>query len=129
MSREQVAVPTEGDAKRPVARKLELIEAPSSLGLRPPAPRKIPGTPRMPRALCEAGLMDGVTLAGHIVLNEPPYSFETDARTGVRNLSELVRFTRELQQVVTAALAADRLPVMLGGDCSVLLGPAVALKQ
>jgi arginase len=116
-------------SRHPASRKLELIEAPSSLGLRPPAPGKTPGTRRMPHALLEAGLIDGVTLTGHVVLNEPQYSFVPDAQTGVRNFSELVRFTRELQQVVTAALAADRLPVILGGDCSVLLGPAVALKQ
>jgi len=111
------------------SRPLELIEAPTPLGLRPPSPGHIPGTRFMPQALVKAGLKEGVAFAKHLVLPEPSYAFEPEDASGIRNHRELIRFTRRLDEEVTAALDAKRLPVVLGGDCSVLLGPAVALKR
>jgi len=112
-----------------MARQLEIIEAPTPLGLRPPSPGRIPGTRFMPRTLVNAGLLQGVPVAAHTRLPEPPYAYEPDDDSGVRNHREIIRFTRRLDEAVTAALRAGRLPVVIGGDCSALLGPAVALKR
>jgi arginase len=112
-----------------MARQLEIIEAPTSLGLRPPSPGQIPGTRFMPQTLVNAGLLQDVPLAAHVRLPEPPYAYEPDDDSGVRNHREMIRFTRRLDEAVTAALRAGRLPVVIGGDCSALLGPAVALKR
>lgn len=113
----------------PSKRKLELIEAPTPLGLRPPSPGKIPGARLMPRALIEAGLLEGLSVVAHTVLPEPPYSQDPDPLTGTRNHQELVQFMGRLDAIVTSCLREGRFPVIIGGDCSVLLGPAVALKR
>jgi arginase len=113
----------------PLQRQLELIEAPSPLGLRPPSPGHIPGTRFMPRALVDAGLLDALPLAGHTTLPEPHYVPEPDGVSGIRNLHEVIRFTGALDRAITASLKAGRFPVVVGGDCSVLLGPAVSLRR
>ncbi len=110
-------------------RGLAVITAPSSLGLRPPAPGRIPGARRMPTVLIAAGLLDGLKVAQRTDLAEPAYEPEVDPATGIRNLSGLIRFTRELDRAIAPALHAKRVPLVIGGDCSVLLGPAVALRR
>lgn len=106
-----------------------VIEAPSPLGLRPPSPEHVPGVRLMPRALRDAGLWARVPVAHFESLPEPTYRPELDPATGVRNRPELERFTRELGAAVGAALDAARRPILVGGDCSVLLGPALALAR
>lgn len=110
-------------------RELAVITAPSPLGLRPPAPGRVPGARRMPTALIAAGLLEDLTVAQRTNLAEPAYEPETDPATGIRNLPGLIGFTRELEGAVATALRAGRVPLVIGGDCSVLLGPAVALRR
>jgi arginase len=109
-------------------RPIALIEAPSSLGLRPPAEGKTPGAYKMAKTLIEAGLLADVSVGRHERLAEPPYSPEI-GESGTRNLEAIRRFSLTLGQAVGAALAAGYRPLVLGGDCSVVLGPAIALKQ
>lgn len=123
------ATPAALSAPSHPARALALITAPTPLGLRPPAPGRIPGTRRLPTALIAAGLLEGVTIARRTDLDEPAYDPAVDPATGIRNLPALVAFTRSLERSIAAELQAGRLPVVLGGDCSALLGPAVALRR
>jgi len=83
----------------------------------------------MPRALIEAGLLDDLSLAARTALPEPSYIPDPDAFTGIRNHQELIQFTGRLDAVITECLRAGRFPVVIGGDCSVLLGAAVALRR
>src|ERR1700677_268736 len=105
----------------PFQRQLELIEAPSPLGLRPPSPSHVPGTRFMPRALVNAGLLDALPLAEHTSLPEPTYFFDPDSVSGIRNHQEVIRFTGVLDGAISASLKAGRFPVVVGGDCSILL--------
>src|SRR4030095_9173958 len=64
---------------------VEIIAAPSNLGLRPPAPNHEPGTWKAPAALLSAGI-SGRLGAAHIVeLARPPYAFEEQPGTRIRN--------------------------------------------
>ena len=105
------------------------ITAPTPLGLRPPAPGRIPGVRGMPRALIAAGLLDGLPHCPRTDLPEPLYSAELAPPAGVRNLAGLAAFTTGLADTVAAALDAGSRPIVIGGDCSVLLGPALALRR
>lgn len=113
----------------PRPRPIALIEAPSPLGLRPQQEGAIPGTRRMPDVLREAGLWSDVPLASEVRLPEPNYSAEPDRVTGVRNLKELVPYTRRIADAVSRAHSGGQTPVIIGGDCSVLLGPVLALRK
>ena len=108
---------------------ITLIEAPSNLGLRPLTPGAIPGTWRAPAAYRAAGLHRRLRPADVITLARPPYSTEPQPGTRIRDGNELRRFTLELAGHVDAALSVGRFPLILGGDCSVLLGGLLGARR
>jgi arginase len=106
---------------------LALIEAPSNLGLAPPAPGKEPGARDMARVLRELGLRRrlGAIDGGEVV--PPPYSPDRDATTGVRNARAIADYSVTLARAIGDQLDAGQFPVVMGGDCSILLGSMLAL--
>ncbi|MCZ0981660.1 hypothetical protein O1L60_29575 [Streptomyces diastatochromogenes] len=68
-----------------MAAAVELITAPWNLGLRPPAPGREPGTWRAPRALLSAGLEERLRADRVTELDRPPYEFDPQPATRVRN--------------------------------------------
>lgn len=111
---------------------MRVVSAPTNLGLRPPRPGSVPGTAKAPEALREAGLHarlqqlgaadDGVVLPGRYV-DEPL----TPGR--VRNQEAIVEHARRLADRIGRSLATTEPCLVLGGDCSVLLGAGLALAR
>lgn len=101
---------------------VQLIEAPSNLGLRPPRTGHQPGTWQAPKVLREAGLAEAIGSAPVISLPRPPYRFDVQRGSRIRNGVELRRFSILLAQAVARARANGRFPLVIGGDCSILLG-------
>ncbi|MGH8129818.1 MAG: arginase family protein, partial [Steroidobacteraceae bacterium] len=95
--------------------------APSNLGLRP-EDGKQPGTWRAPQVLMKAGLADAVAAAEIIQLERPAYTFEAQDGTRIRNGKTIRAFSLDLAGKVRDILRAERFPVVVGGDCSILLG-------
>ncbi|MFH8839623.1 arginase family protein [Streptomyces sp. NPDC017868] len=112
-----------------MAAAVELITAPWNLGLRPPAPGREPGTWRTPRALLSAGLEERLRAARVVELDRPPYEFDPQPATRVRNGVTIREHTLRLAEAVRDALAAARFPVVLGGDCSILLGCLLGARR
>jgi arginase len=54
---------------------------------------------------------------------------ERDAQSGVLGLPGLLRASRELRDVVARLLRSPRRPLVLGGDCTLLLGVGAALQR
>lgn len=110
-------------------RDFVILHAPSPLGLKPPAKGRVPGVWRMPEALRKAGLHDalGATFAGEVT--PPPYVPDRDPELKVRNPYAIARYSLELADAVGALLDGPRFPLVLGGDCSILLGSALALRR
>ncbi|MDT0341298.1 arginase family protein [Streptomyces litchfieldiae] len=104
-------------------RELALIEAPSVLGLRPS------GVQDLPAALIAAGLPRrlGAARAGRV--EAPAYDPARDAETGIRNAAAIARYSAALADAVGEVLDGGRFPVVLGGDCSILLGGLLALRR
>ncbi|MFD7322075.1 arginase family protein [Streptomyces sp. NPDC059875] len=104
-------------------RELAIIEAPSVLGLWPS------GVQDLPAALLDAGLKDhpGVIRAGRV--EAAAYDPKQDAETGTLNPVGIARHSALLADAVGEALDAGRFPVVLGGDCSILLGNLLALRR
>ncbi|MFI5555817.1 arginase family protein [Streptomyces sp. NPDC051738] len=104
-------------------RELAIIEAPSVLGLRPS------GVQDLPTALLDAGLAAdlGAVRAGRV---EPPaYDPTRDPDTGVLNPHGIAGYSVRLADAVGGVLDEGRFPVVLGGDCSILLGNLLALRR
>ncbi|MFI7044317.1 arginase family protein [Streptosporangium sandarakinum] len=110
-------------------RRLALLDAPSNLGLRPPAPDTVPGVYKAPWALRDHGLLRrlGADDAGAAV--PPRYVATWQPGDGVRNGQAIAAYTRRLAGRIAAIRESGGFPVVLGGDCSILLGPALALRR
>jgi arginase len=101
-----------------------IIDAPSDLGLRRT------GVDRLPEALRAAGLLEGlpdVRAAGRLPV--PPYVPLRDTSTAVLNHDGIRTFSLRLAERVAFTLDLGRFPLVLGGDCSILLGTALALRR
>ncbi len=110
---------------------IALVSAPSNLGLQPPQPTSVPGCAKAPEALREAGLFRrfaeyGAQDAG-IVL---PGRYADDPALGVlRNQALIIDHARRLAARIADLRAAGHVPLVIGGDCSLLVAAGVALRR
>jgi arginase len=101
-----------------------IIDAPSDLGLRRT------GVDGLPDALRAAGLLEGlpdVRYAGRLTV--PPYSPLRPTLTDVLNVDGIRTFSLRLAERIAFTLDLERFPLVLGGDCSILLGSSLALRR
>ncbi|HVL55107.1 MAG TPA: arginase family protein [Burkholderiaceae bacterium] len=106
-----------------IDRKFAILEAPSVLGLFPR------GVETLPDALLGAKLAErlGARRAGRI---EPPaYDARRDPDTLLLNPRGIAAFSVALADRVGQLLDEGAFPVVLGGDCSILLGNLLALRR
>ena len=100
-----------------------IIEVPSPLGLRPDGVEAAPG------ALRAAGLHARLGSPDEAHIEVPPYCDVRDPETGVLNPQGVAAVARGLAAAVDTALDSDRFPIVLGDDCSIVLGPMLALRR
>jgi arginase len=100
-----------------------VIEVPSPLGLRPS------GLELAPDALREAGLHERLGSPDAVRIEIPSYSSVRDQKAGVLNPRGIAAVARDTADAVAGALDSGRFPVLLGGDCSIMLGPLLALRR
>jgi arginase len=100
-----------------------VIEAPSVLGLFPR------GVEHLPNALLDAGFADalGARRAGRVT--PPLYDSRRDTATGLLNPAGLRLYAQQLADATGAVLNRGETPIVLGGDCSILLGNLLALRR
>ncbi|MEU8795189.1 arginase family protein [Streptomyces sp. NPDC048643] len=111
-------------------RNIVVLDAPSNLGLRPPAPGTVPGCHKLAGALREQRIVQRLgALEGGVVV--PPRYDRGDWKEGdgVFNAAAIARYTRVLADRVERHVRAGDLPVVLGGDCSIQLGASLALRR
>jgi arginase len=112
---------------------IALVAAPTNLGLRPPQPSSVPGCAKAPEALREAGLHSRLVEAGAVdagVVLSGRYVDDADPAAGrVRNQDALVDHSRRLATRLEHLLAAGHSPLVLGGDCSLLVSAGLALRR
>jgi arginase len=100
-----------------------IIEAPSSLGL------STHGVERLPDRLLELGLAERLRArrAGRLVA--PPKHPERDPETKTLNATAIAQWSPKLADAVERALDQGEFPVVLGADCTIVLGSMLALKR
>lgn len=102
---------------------ISVIEAPSILGLRPS------GVERLPAALKAQGLMEGLGARAAGVVVPPPYNPRRDPETNVLNPEGILDFSGQLADRVERERLGGAFPLVLGGDCSILIGCLLALRR
>ncbi|MFC8089211.1 arginase family protein [Streptomyces sp. NPDC057301] len=111
-------------------RNIVVLDAPSNLGLRPPAPGTVPGCHKLAGALREQRIVQRLrSLEGGVVV--PPRYDRGDWQEGdgVFNAAAIAGYTRRLADRIEHQVRAGDFPVVLGGDCSINLGAALALRR
>jgi arginase len=102
-----------------------IVEAPSALG----HVREHLGVERAPEVLLGAGLADGLAARRAGRVEAAGYSAERDSGTHIMNPQAIRDYSPLLADAVTAVLDAGEFPVVLGGDCSIVLGTMLALRR
>jgi arginase len=110
-------------------RKVVVLDAPSNLGLRPPAPGAVPGVYKLAGALRDNRLLERLGGVDGGVVLAPRYQSQWEPGDGVRNGPAIERFSLRLADRVNALIDQDAFPLVLGGDCSILLGNMLALRR
>jgi arginase len=108
---------------------LDLIDAPNHLGLRPLRPGVEPGTWKAPAALEGAGLVRAVRPDRHVRLARSEYRVDAQPGTRIRNGVSLREFSLELAGEVERSLQRGAFALVVGGDCSNLIGCALGLRR
>jgi arginase len=110
-----------------------VVSAPTNLGLRPPVRGAVPGTAKAPEALREAGLHRLLhargAIDGGVVL--PGRYVDDDARRPigrVRNQNALIDHARRLAHRLFEIRESGEVPLVLGGDCSLVIGAGLASR-
>jgi arginase len=100
-----------------------IVEAPSHLGLRAAGVEELPG------ALLAVGLAERLGARTAARLQAPPFDPRIDPETRMLNPSGLRDYSLMLADAAGAVLDRGEFPIVLGGDCSILLGNALALRR
>jgi arginase len=100
-----------------------IVEAPSHLGL------CADGVEALPEALLAAGLAERLAARRGERLSAPAFDPRIDPETGMLNPGGLCDYAPRLADAVGAVLDDGAFPIVLGGDCSILLGNTLALRR
>jgi arginase len=114
----------------PIAERIAVLDAPSNLGLRPPAPGVVPGCYKLAGALRDQGLVARLNArdAGYVT---PPRYDRQDWKLGdgVANAAGIAAYTVRLADRIGPLVDDGEFAVVLGGDCSIALGTMLALRR
>jgi arginase len=103
--------------------RFTVLDAPSILGLRPT------GVEFLPKALRQAGLLQVLSAQDAGSVPTPAYRGERDPDTLLLNGDGIRTFSVRLADVVSNIIEERRFPLVLGGDCSILIGPMLSLRR
>src|SRR5919107_268694 len=100
-----------------------IIYAPSILGLRPT------GVEYLPEALKATGLMERLNADYSGRVSSLPYNSKRDKITLLLNPDSIKTFSLYLADRVASVIRNMRYPIVLGGDCSIVIGNLLALRR
>jgi len=106
-----------------VARPYAIIEAPSTLGL------ATDGVERLADRLLELGLAERIGARRTARLAVPDKNPVPDPETGTLNAAAIADWSPRLADAVEAVLDTGAFPLVLGGDCTIVLGSMLALRR
>jgi arginase len=110
-------------------RPIAVIGAPSSIGIRPYDDGVMRHIDSAPGVLRERGLVErlGAIDLGDVV--PPPYRDYVRPFNRARNEDQLIVYSRSLGERVAEATSRGRFSVVLGGDCSIVLGCLLGARR
>ena len=109
-------------------RSIAVIGAPSSLGTRPYDDGEARHLDRAPRVLRERGLVARLSAVDMGDVIPPPYRDYARPAARPRNEEQVIAYSRAIGARVAAAIKPGHFAVVLGGDCSIVLGSLLGAR-
>lgn len=105
-------------------RKYAIVDAPSILGLRPT------GVELLPETLRRLGLLERLNAEYcGAVTPSAPYDSSRDTMSKLLNPKAIKDYSIRLADSIKLLLHDNKFPIILGGDCSILIGNVLALRR
>jgi arginase len=107
-----------------------VVDGPSNLGLRPPKPGTVPGCYKLAGTVRDQEFVARIGAEDGGCVTPPRYDRGAwKPGDGVFNAEAMAQYTVKLADRVAGFVRQRKFVVLLGGECSNLLGPALALKR
>ena len=110
-------------------KKTWIIECPTNLGLAKIPGIDQPGVYKLPGWLNQLGLYQRIEPEKIVQIPAPPYKDQLDEISGIKNADELRAYAIQQSNTIRNVLSSSAIPLVIGGDCSILIGNCIALKQ
>ncbi len=111
-------------------RRIAVLDAPSNLGLRPPTESSVPGCGKAPGALRDHQLLARLGARDAGCLTPPRYDpGGWRPGDGICHAQQIASYTMRLAERIGGIIDTGEFPLILGGDCSILLGSALAMHR
>jgi arginase len=110
-------------------RSIAVVGAPSSVGIRPYDDGQTRYVTRCPSVLRERGLIERLRAIDLGDVIPPPYRDYARPSNRPRNEEQVLVYSRSLAERVASATAYRQFAVVLGGDCSIVLGCLLGAKR
>jgi arginase len=105
-------------------RKYAIVDAPSILGLRPT------GVELLPETFRRSGLLERLNAEYcGAVTPSAPYDSSRDTKSKLLNPKAIKEYSIRLADSMKLLLRNNKFPIVLGGDCSILIGSVLALRR
>ncbi|WP_261512445.1 arginase family protein [Chryseobacterium paludis] len=110
-------------------REINIFEFPFNLGLTKKEHEIEPGVRKLPDWLRKFGFHDKLSPRNTFRLEAPEYTMYFDEETQVKNPDQIIEYAKRQSELILNNFNKDTFNIMIGGDCSILIGAAVALKK
>lgn len=108
---------------------IDVFEFPTNLGLTKKEEDQQPGVYLLPDHFKTYGLYDHLPIQNRYTLVAPPYEIKKDTVSGILNIEAVAHYAVQQAELLAGALEEKTFKLIIGGDCSILVGNMMALKQ
>lgn len=110
-------------------KEINIFEFPFNLGLVKKEHEIEPGVKKLPNWLRKFSFHTHLNPKNIFRLESPEYTMDFDAETQVKNPDQIIEYAKKQSELILKHFSQNILNIMIGGDCSILIGTAVALKK
>lgn len=110
-------------------RDINIFEFPLNLGLKKKEHETEPGVRKLPDWLRKFDFHKEINPKNIFRLEAPDYSMKPDQESGVLNAEAIIDYARKQADFISKNYQENTFSLMLGGDCSILIGTALALRK
>lgn len=108
---------------------IDVFEFPTNLGLRKKTGELEPGVNVLPEWLNRHGFYEKLNAAHIYRLPAPAYDMDFNETTGMLNEIQVIEYAKKQGRLLEEQLENDHFKLIVGGDCSILIGTALALRK